>query len=305
MSQQNRTTLKGYFKTGARPTQKQFADLVDSSLNLAHNGIFDEGGNLGLGHSNPASTLSVKGGVTVSPNNDSAPGNGLFVHGNVGIGAGFTNPAAQLAVKGGVYIGNTETTDPGPNSLKVDGNIETGGNLSTRGNLSITGTLHARGDTTVDGTLTIGGAQHVATDEVRARGSGGLMLRNANGIDGLMIHDSGNVSIGIGAGQTDKFHVAGSLRVTSDVQVDGNLAASGNIQAGSLSLTGKIKTTGFLGHQEAQQGEQEAQQGEQGTGYESYDIDIPPNKVVVGLQVRRYINSENDQVLYSFALQYK
>ena len=188
MSQQNRATLKGYFSTGARPTQEQFADLVDSSLNLAHNGIFDEGGNLGLGHSSPSSRLSVKGSVTVSPNNDSAPGNGLFVHGNVGIGAGFTNPAAQLAVKGGVYIGNTETTDPGTNSLKVDGNIDTGGNLS------INGTLHAGDATTIAGNLTLADTKYVATDEVRARDSGGLKLHEDDG-KGLLVHDgSGDVS---------------------------------------------------------------------------------------------------------------
>ncbi len=292
MSQQNRTTLKGYFKTGARPTQEQFADLIDSSLNLAHNGIFDEGGNLGLGHSNPPSRLSVKGSVTVSPNNDSAPGNGLFVHGNVGIGAGFTNPTAQLAVKGGVYIGNTETTDPGPNSLKVDGNIETGGNLSTRGNLSITDTLHAMGDTTVDGTLTIGGAQHVATDEVRARDSGGLMLCNAGGADGLMIHDSGNVSIGSDADQTDTLHVAGSLRVTSEAQVDGNLTVSGSITAGSLSLAGEIDKTEFEGDH-------------QGENPREYAIEVPENKVVVGLLVKRYEVDETNGVFYTFALQYQ
>ena len=176
MSQQNRTVLKNYFGTGQRPTQEQFADMIDSSLNLTDDGIFDDGANLGLGHNNPASKLSVNGNVAVSPNNDSAPGNGLFVHGNVGIGAGFTNPTAQLAVKGSVYIGNNENTDPGSNSLKVDGHIETEGNLLTGGNMGIAGTLHAMSNTTIDGNLTLADARHVATDEVRARDSGGLKL---------------------------------------------------------------------------------------------------------------------------------
>ena len=35
MSLQNRATLKGYFTTGATPTQGQFADLIDSLLSLA------------------------------------------------------------------------------------------------------------------------------------------------------------------------------------------------------------------------------------------------------------------------------
>ena len=92
MSQLNRTKLKSYFETGQRPTKEQFADLIDSGLNLTDDGIFDDGGNLGLGHNSPVSKLSVNGNVTVSPNNDSAPDNGLFVHGKVGIGAGFTRP---------------------------------------------------------------------------------------------------------------------------------------------------------------------------------------------------------------------
>lgn len=38
MTSQNRTTLKTYFVTGARPTQAQFIDLIDSSLNLSDTG---------------------------------------------------------------------------------------------------------------------------------------------------------------------------------------------------------------------------------------------------------------------------
>ena len=34
MAKQNRTTLKGYFETGDTPTQAQYADLIDSNLNL-------------------------------------------------------------------------------------------------------------------------------------------------------------------------------------------------------------------------------------------------------------------------------
>ena len=356
MSQQNRTTLKNYFRTGQRPTQEQFADMIDSSLNLTDDGIFDDGGNLGLGHSNPASNLSVNGNVTVSPNNDSAPDNGLFVHGNVGIGAGFTNPTAQLAVKGSVYIGNTETTDPGTNSLKVDGNIK------TEGNLSITGALHAVGDTTMGGNLTLADARHVTTDEVRARDSGGLKLYVANGANGLMIHDNGNVSIGGSVIETHKLYVGGSLRVTSDTTIDGNLTladarhvatdevrardsgglklyvasganglmihdngnvsigntgteshklfvegtlhvqgdiitggnltTSGSIEASSMSLTGRIHETGYKGNYE-------------GDFKNAYTIDVPHNKVVVGISFKRYTKLHPDREEYTFALRYK
>ena len=34
MAKQNRTTLKNYFQTGDKPSQAQYADLIDSNLNL-------------------------------------------------------------------------------------------------------------------------------------------------------------------------------------------------------------------------------------------------------------------------------
>ena len=38
MSAQNRTTLKGYFNTGDKPTETQFTNLIDSGLNLTDGG---------------------------------------------------------------------------------------------------------------------------------------------------------------------------------------------------------------------------------------------------------------------------
>ena len=38
MAQQTRTTLKGYFETGEKPTQQQFADFIDSVFNLDDDG---------------------------------------------------------------------------------------------------------------------------------------------------------------------------------------------------------------------------------------------------------------------------
>ena len=159
MSQQNRTTLKHYFRTGSRPTQGQFADLIDSCLNLSDCDLFEAGGSLGLGYDRPLARLSVNGNLSVSPNNDVAPDNGLFVHGKVGLGAGFAEPAAQLAVNGGVYIGDAADTDPGPNGLQVDGDITSGGNL------------------------TVANDKYVATDKVRARDNSGLKLSEAGGKD--------------------------------------------------------------------------------------------------------------------------
>ena len=169
MSQQNRTILKKYFRTGNRPTQEQFADLINSSLNLADNDLFEAGGNLGLGHDQPAARLSINGNLNVSPNNDLAPDHGLFVHGNVGIGAGFTNPTAQLAVNGGVYIGTTVSRDPGQGGLRVDGEVMAGGNV------------------------TLDNDSYVATDKVRALDDSGLKLTEVGGKGLIIRHRSGSI----------------------------------------------------------------------------------------------------------------
>tara|TARA_R110000796_G_scaffold82592_1_gene180984 strand:- start:21028 stop:21339 length:312 start_codon:yes stop_codon:yes gene_type:complete len=38
MGKQTRSTLQGYFNTGDKPTEQQFADLIDSNLNLNDGG---------------------------------------------------------------------------------------------------------------------------------------------------------------------------------------------------------------------------------------------------------------------------
>lgn len=42
MAKRNRETLKNYFKKGARPSEQDFADLVDSSLNILDDGFVKE-----------------------------------------------------------------------------------------------------------------------------------------------------------------------------------------------------------------------------------------------------------------------
>ena len=53
MSKETRSTLKGYFNTGDKPTEAQFASLIDSNLNL------DDGGTV-------TASLSVAGNGTGS-----------------------------------------------------------------------------------------------------------------------------------------------------------------------------------------------------------------------------------------------
>ena len=41
MAKQNRTTLKNYFQTGDKPSQAQYADLIDSKVNLSESNTGD------------------------------------------------------------------------------------------------------------------------------------------------------------------------------------------------------------------------------------------------------------------------
>ena len=58
MAKQNRTTLKEYFETGDIPSQAQYADLIDSKLNLSETGTQTVAGNITV-----AGTISSSGDV--------------------------------------------------------------------------------------------------------------------------------------------------------------------------------------------------------------------------------------------------
>lgn len=63
MAQQNRVNLKSYFLTGSKPTQSNFADLVDSTINITDDGISVDGsGNVTAGGG-----ISVKGSALTTP----------------------------------------------------------------------------------------------------------------------------------------------------------------------------------------------------------------------------------------------
>lgn len=62
MSEQKRDELKKYFVTGATPTQDQFADLIDSTVNFHDDGLtIDPDGNIGIGVDTPLARLHVGG----------------------------------------------------------------------------------------------------------------------------------------------------------------------------------------------------------------------------------------------------
>jgi len=109
MAKQNRTVLKGYFETGDTPNQQNYADFIDSKINLSETNV----GNLSLtGNITSSGIISASGYVyadrfivdtqaTIDTNSD---GNLLT---NTGIK--ITGP---VTMSGGLLFLNLPTTDP-------------------------------------------------------------------------------------------------------------------------------------------------------------------------------------------------
>ena len=128
MAIQTKTTLKSFFQTGDIPTEQNYADFIDSTLNLGSNNI----GN-----------LEITGDITAS-GNISSSGN-LDVTGNVNIDGnldvdGITN-LDVVDIDGAVNMAS---------SLEVIGNITASGGISASGIRALTFTSPDGGQMTSD-----------------------------------------------------------------------------------------------------------------------------------------------------------
>ena len=111
MSQQNRTALKHYFRTGRRPTQEQFADLIDSGLNLTDDGIFEDGGNLTI-----SGDVTADGNLTLADNKyvktdkvRARDSSGLRLYEDGGKGLYIQNGSGDVTADGNLTVsGNIE-----------------------------------------------------------------------------------------------------------------------------------------------------------------------------------------------------
>ena len=163
MEEQKRSILKEYFKTGLKPTENQFVQLIDSAVNKIDDGISIDMQNVGIGSSNPKNKLDVSGNMSVGKRyagNTTAPGNGLLVEGKVGIGTDA--PEKQLEVSGearitgSLTVGERKVIDENgrwtgdPTNLKGDkgdkGEPGTQGNPGPKGDKGDQGQKGDKGD---------------------------------------------------------------------------------------------------------------------------------------------------------------
>ena len=261
MAKQNRTTLKGYFETGDTPSQAQYADLIDSNVNLSENNIGDvqiTGNITASGDISASGTifadnfqstggdvngisftddLNLAGDLTAS-GNISSSGTveaSAFTLNGVPVGSStdtFWNSGSSGKIfynGGNVGIGNTSPVE----KLTVTGNISASGNLivsqiTASGNISASGIITAEGlvisdDLSITDTLTVGTISNVNTTHITASGN---ISSSATGSFGMLIVDQ-NI--------TSSFISASSIIYANQFYVNHKVALSDN-----GSTTGRV-----------------------------------------------------------------
>ena len=115
MAKKNRTTLKGYFETGDIPNQNQYADLIDSNLNLSETSQQELAGG-----------LNITGNITSS---GALKSSGLNSSGDISCG-GNSSCNGSFSCDGNIS-----------SSADVISNNITATNITASGNISSSGTL--------------------------------------------------------------------------------------------------------------------------------------------------------------------
>lgn len=147
MTAQNRTTLKAAFETGDVPTGSDYADLIDSSLNLVE-----------------TSAQSIASPVTFS--------NTLTITGNLAVDSLTVSAAAtvgSMVVQGTMTVSGAVTAG----SANIAGGAIVVGAV-TAGSVGILGALRVSAATSLEGATTIGGTLAVVTAETTATASGAV-----------------------------------------------------------------------------------------------------------------------------------
>jgi hypothetical protein len=252
MAKQNRTTLKGYFETGDIPNQNQYAELIDSQLNLKDTSL-------------QIVTSEISASGFASQNHITASGN-ISASGNLyGVSASLSmiTASGNITTYGGTgSFGKLEAFTYSP--INVDGHITASGNISASGYVSCSaltiagsvGEIKAMsGSISASGTITAtnGFIGALTTTGIVSTGTGTftniISLANISASGYLVAQNitaSNNISAsGIVYGTTGSFsHLQGNSPITvgDSILFQQNITASSNISA-----SGRIIATSFTG----------------------------------------------------------
>ena len=249
MAKQNRTKLKGYFETGDIPNQNQYADLIDSNLNLSESNTGDITliGKIDLtGNLTASSNISASGNITADtlisnniiftsgstsikieapdePSGNITGADLIFEAGNA-FGANFKGGDITLqAGKGsGAGDGGDITINTGggisSGSVNINGNISSSGNINTT-HLTASGNISASGNVTADA---------VYTDLIKSTGTSANLFTAAS-FEDLTIGYHGDLN--------------STLKINSHITASGNISASGNILANNATIVEQLDMT--------------------------------------------------------------
>ena len=196
MAKQNRTTLKNYFQTGDKPSQTQYADLIDSKVNLSESNTGDITltGKLNLTGDITSSNISASGNIIANSGsfNYIESINKIRHTGDINTEIGFASDTVVIKAnnretfRGGsnfTRVGNDDTvTQISGSSVKFNSPINTTSNIITSLNITATGDITSTGN--------------ITSNSGTGSFAGGVILTAPNGNKfRFIINNSGHLSL--------------------------------------------------------------------------------------------------------------
>ena len=197
MAQQNRTILKNYFQTGDKPSQAQYADLIDSKINFSESNV----GDIDLtGKIDLTGNLTASGNISASGNILADSGSFNYIESinkirhtdDPNTEIGFASDTVVIKAnnretfRGGsnfTRVGNDDTvTQISGSSVKFSSPINTTSNIITSLNITATGTITSTGN--------------ITSNSGTGSFAGGVVLTAPNGSQfRFTINNSGHLSL--------------------------------------------------------------------------------------------------------------
>tara|TARA_R110002051_G_scaffold325340_1_gene427205 strand:- start:1876 stop:2733 length:858 start_codon:yes stop_codon:yes gene_type:complete len=247
MAKQTRTTLKGYFETGDKPSQAQYIDFIDSKVNLSETNT----GDIEL-----TGDIQLTGNMTASGNISSS---GNMYGADISSDQKYSAKGSTVINNDGTttYFGTTNKTEIDGTNIKLDGPVTASGNISASGHISASG-IHNVGNLSLEESILLYNNKPLQglntsntsynlinfdTNNFITIGSN-VGLNTWTKLEGAAIQIkayTGNINLlpggDVGIGNS---YPASKLHVTGDIWAsgsNGNITASGNISA-SGAITG-------------------------------------------------------------------
>ena len=261
MAKTNRTTLKGYFETGDIPNQNQYADLIDSNLNLSETSQQELAGGLNITGNITSSGALKSSGLNSSGDiscggNSSCTGNisssGTFIGNKIIMdGGGVTTPSISFK-----NDSDTGISSPLTNTISINAGGSTGEILVQENKVSITGAVVDKASFNVSGHITASGNISASGNIVANRlesltdlliGNNYKILPVNNGSIGTFpfIHfNEESLDLSTAQGETlnlsDNVSVNSTLTVSSHLTVNGAQVNFSNLPTSDPSVAGRL-----------------------------------------------------------------